>query len=196
MKFNTIVKLFTALAAAVGAIPAPVTASVGQTIRVSAVDENGQPTEWEAVDMTSGDESELPLIQEYTIEEEDVNTIEFTDLQNLTEFELFVSWNWQTVTGTSNVRFSLHGDSKYALNLYNALIRGIDGGIWIQGRPVSKSKPEWIRFLGSFVCYNNSNSGVSTVQVKPTEGIVTMRLYTVTNTVYFPVGTVVTLRGK
>lgn len=30
------------------------TAAVGQTIRVSAVDENGQPTEWEAVDMASG----------------------------------------------------------------------------------------------------------------------------------------------
>ena len=27
------------------------TAAVGQTIKVSAVDENGQPTEWEAVDM-------------------------------------------------------------------------------------------------------------------------------------------------
>lgn len=32
-------------------IPNPPTASVGQTIKVSAVDKNGQPTEWEAVDM-------------------------------------------------------------------------------------------------------------------------------------------------
>lgn len=38
-------------AVSIGAIPAPATAAVGQTIRVSAVDENGQPTEWEAVDM-------------------------------------------------------------------------------------------------------------------------------------------------
>lgn len=30
------------------------TAAVGQTIKVSAVDENGQPAEWEAVDMASG----------------------------------------------------------------------------------------------------------------------------------------------
>lgn len=29
------------------------TASVGQTIKITAVDENGQPTEWEAVDMGS-----------------------------------------------------------------------------------------------------------------------------------------------
>ena len=31
------------------------TAAVGQTIKVSAVDENGQPTEWEAVDMATGE---------------------------------------------------------------------------------------------------------------------------------------------
>ena len=39
---------------AVECIPAPATAQVGQTIRVSAVDENGKPTEWEAADMASG----------------------------------------------------------------------------------------------------------------------------------------------
>lgn len=42
-------------AVSIGAIPAPATATVGQTIRVSAVDENGQPTEWEAVDMATGE---------------------------------------------------------------------------------------------------------------------------------------------
>ena len=41
-------------AVSIGAIPAPATAAVGQTIRVSAVDENGQPTEWEAVDFAIG----------------------------------------------------------------------------------------------------------------------------------------------
>ena len=35
----------------IGAIPAPTTAEVGQTIVVKAVDENGKPTEWEAADM-------------------------------------------------------------------------------------------------------------------------------------------------
>lgn len=34
-------------------LPIVNTAAVGQTIRVSAVDENGKPTEWEAVDMVS-----------------------------------------------------------------------------------------------------------------------------------------------
>lgn len=35
-------------------IPAPVTAEVGQVVAVKAVDENGKPTEWEAVDMSAG----------------------------------------------------------------------------------------------------------------------------------------------
>lgn len=35
-------------------IPSPDVAEVGQVIAVKAVDENGKPTEWEAVDMTSG----------------------------------------------------------------------------------------------------------------------------------------------
>lgn len=38
----------------IGAIPAPITAEVGQAIVVKAVDENGKPTEWEAADMASG----------------------------------------------------------------------------------------------------------------------------------------------
>ena len=38
------------------AIHIPSTATVGQTIRVSAVDESGRPTEWEAVDLPSGED--------------------------------------------------------------------------------------------------------------------------------------------
>ena len=47
------------------------TATVGQTIRVSAVDENGQPTEWEAVDMASvGGEEAWDYEKTILIEEE------------------------------------------------------------------------------------------------------------------------------
>ena len=41
------------LKSALDVIPTPSTASVGQTIVVKSVDENGKPTEWEAVDMAS-----------------------------------------------------------------------------------------------------------------------------------------------
>ena len=37
-----------------GKITAPASASIGQTIRVKTVDETGRPTEWEAVDASSG----------------------------------------------------------------------------------------------------------------------------------------------
>ena len=46
------------------AIPTPTTATVGQTIRVKAIDDSGKPTEWEAVDLQEkicGDAEEVIL---------------------------------------------------------------------------------------------------------------------------------------
>lgn len=40
-----------------GGIPVPTTAEVGQTIKVTAVDDSGQPTAWEATDFPSGGDS-------------------------------------------------------------------------------------------------------------------------------------------
>ena len=45
------------------------TATVGQTVKITAVGEDGQPTEWEAVDMAEGGEREWALIEEITLEE-------------------------------------------------------------------------------------------------------------------------------
>ena len=47
-------------------IPNPSTASVGQTIVVKSVNENGQPTEWEAVDIPTVDDilAALPAWEE------------------------------------------------------------------------------------------------------------------------------------
>jgi hypothetical protein len=44
------------------AIPAPATAQVGQTIVVKSVDENGKPTEWEAVNMIVNNSSSIPTV--------------------------------------------------------------------------------------------------------------------------------------
>lgn len=48
------------------AIKSPLTAAVGQTIVVKAVDENGKPIEWECVDMAAGGGSDagLPTVTE------------------------------------------------------------------------------------------------------------------------------------
>lgn len=51
----------------VDVIQAPTTASVGQTLVVKTVDENGKPTEWETVDVVSNnDTTKLTLIDEAT----------------------------------------------------------------------------------------------------------------------------------
>ncbi len=51
-------------------IPVPATAEVGQTIRVSEVDENGKPTAWEAVDFPSGGGETWETIADITTTEE------------------------------------------------------------------------------------------------------------------------------
>lgn len=47
-------------------IPAPPVAEVGQVVAVKAVDENGKPTEWEAVDMAAGGSNGKPIIVSVT----------------------------------------------------------------------------------------------------------------------------------
>lgn len=54
----------------IGAIEAPETADVGQTIVVKEVDENGNPTVWGAADFTSGGIDGYTLIKSITLEED------------------------------------------------------------------------------------------------------------------------------
>ena len=63
------------------AIPHVQSASVGQTVVVKAVDENGKPTEWEAVDMATYDPNTmyLPITQRYTGGSEYVCEASFED---------------------------------------------------------------------------------------------------------------------
>ena len=60
-----------------GGITVTNTAAVGQTIKVSAVDETGQPTEWEAVDMISGGADAGNLLYDVVLNAD--STIEITD---------------------------------------------------------------------------------------------------------------------
>ena len=48
----------------------PDTATIGQTIVVKSVDENGKPTEWEAADMASGGSPEIRHIKTLTLEDD------------------------------------------------------------------------------------------------------------------------------
>lgn len=51
-------------------LPIVNTAAIGQTIKITAVDENGQPTEWEAVDMASGGGDNWKLLVDFESTEE------------------------------------------------------------------------------------------------------------------------------
>ena len=60
-----------------GGITVTNTAAVGQTVKITAVDENGQPTEWEAVDMVSGGADAGNLLYDVVLDAD--STIEITD---------------------------------------------------------------------------------------------------------------------
>jgi hypothetical protein len=53
-----------------GGIPVPKTAEVGQTIKVSAVDDTGKPTAWEAVDFPSGKVEPFRLLRTVVVPED------------------------------------------------------------------------------------------------------------------------------
>ena len=95
-----------------------VTAAVGQTIRVKAVDENGKPTEWEAVDYQKkicGDELAY-IIPETTIEG---SSIETTVDELLVEGETYVV-NWEGVDYTCEC-FAVSGDGVTITFIGNSL---------------------------------------------------------------------------
>lgn len=64
-------------------------ATVGQTVKISAVDDNGVPTAWVPVDMASGgEEKPLTLIADVVISDGEAVSFEYTDLGGLTELYL------------------------------------------------------------------------------------------------------------
>lgn len=74
-------------------------ASVGQTIKVKAIDESGKPTAWEAVGMPTGGKSEeMRVIKTITITAADVNGIYFNSDDNGLPFAL-----------TKHIRIRMYG---------------------------------------------------------------------------------------
>lgn len=83
----------------IGAIPTPNSATVGQTIVVTAVDDAGKPTEWEAADLPSGDT--VVTIASGTTEE-DTTFFEFTDLPDCKSYVFSASIpKYATASGVS-----------------------------------------------------------------------------------------------
>ena len=182
----------------IGAIPAPATASVGQVLAVKAVDENGKPTEWEPVEIPSGggDVEDLPVLQSFTIEDDETNTIEFTNLQNLTEFEVEISWTWSSTTGVSGIAlwlkagFGVWHDQTPILN--NGFNRNVTGKIVFKGKRLSNTVNN-IAIIGG-VTGSYSSSCVTRISESETVDYIGLKL--TASDVFFVNGTTVILRGR
>lgn len=73
-------------------IPVPATAEVGQVIAVKTVDENGKPTEWEAVNMDSG-EITIYYTNGYTLYHDNDCSVGVTkaEMRNINPFKAVVT---------------------------------------------------------------------------------------------------------
>ena len=105
-------------------------ASVGQTIKVKAIDERGKPTEWEAADLESGEPSfpKFEKLLTYTITDDDIaanvgayiwNT---TQIPNLNDFNVF-TLTIRNPDNTTNITFTRW----VRLKINNVLIGNICG---------------------------------------------------------------------
>ena len=102
----------------VGAVPAPMIATVGQTVMVKAVDENGVPTEWEVADLPTGGEREWELYDTITVSE-DIGTFTIGNLTDATSLyakgykELYIvySLNPHATTPMTDLRIQVNSVS-------------------------------------------------------------------------------------
>ena len=89
-----------------------------------------------------GEETELPIIQEYTIEGDETASIVFTGLPNISEFLLKIAWSWQSNSYSGVVRVSFH-ETLSGYNHRVGRITGVSTGsteeIIIKGRPIAKN---------------------------------------------------------
>jgi hypothetical protein len=93
-------------------------ATVGQTVKIAAVDDNGVPTAWVPVDMASGGgaKGEPTLIAQIDFEQNSVHVITQSELANLTEL-IFISLGVKS-TATIQSYYALYiNDQRICANL-------------------------------------------------------------------------------
>lgn len=84
------------------------TATVGQIAKITAVDDSGKPTAWEAVDMASGGVGEWELVSNTTIAEP-VSEITASIPQGKTELLMFARGKYGTSPSNKRVGFKVNG---------------------------------------------------------------------------------------
>ena len=167
-----------------GGIAVTNTATVGQTIKVSAVDENGKPTEWEAVDMPSGSTSvPKPLTFDYMPEGYPTKAVQTTTLMEEQQVAFTLSGGLYTAQLTN--AFEIVEGQTYTVNwdgteyecvgsVLNSLT--MIGNLSIMGVGDDTGEPfvygyDARRAVGAFITLDTSAS--HTIRVKTTEETVT-----------------------
>jgi hypothetical protein len=103
-------------------IDAPSTATVGQTIRVSEVDESGKPISWECVDMASGGSEELELLYDITTEEE-LKNITHTFIGERIKKLIYAIYVTEAESAASSTTVRLTTDEKGLAHFRNVSLR-------------------------------------------------------------------------
>ena len=119
-------------------------ASVGQTIVVKAVDDNGKPTEWETADLPQGGGGEWYDLMEYQTITEDISVLEFDNLK-AKKFLIYGMWcvndaNNSLTTGSKRAAVYINNIPSYVLlqalyvrqsvNFVSQLYGEVDSGIF------------------------------------------------------------------
>ena len=143
-----------------------------------------------------GTVEDLPVLQSFTIEDDQTNIIEFTNLQNLTEFEVEISWTWSSTTGVSGIAlwlkagFVVWRDQTPILN--NGMNRNMTSKIVFKGKRLSNTVNN-IAIIGG-VTGSYSSSCVTRISESETVDYIGLKL--TTSDVFFVNGTTVILRGR
>lgn len=116
-------------------------ATVGQIAKITAVDDTGKPTAWEAMYVESGLEKEWRLLDsiDFSVEKNQIQTFEWTDLGGVSDILIFVNGaqNAETVDSGYNLIINdksianLFASNKKQGSVYNWWAKAsFDGNVW------------------------------------------------------------------
>lgn len=183
----------------VGAVPAPMIATVGQTIVVKAVDENGVPTEWEAADLGSGGVSvgtEWSVVLDTTLTEE--TSVIRQDVSGYSEYVIFL----RTVPGSGSNKSTVTVDVWTGTSGASAERYSVNDAVWNDGKTKITTQAHFIKPSGATAIYGEiTRKGIASNHggygfVGQTNLITKFEIFTNQNDNAFGVGTQIQIYGR
>lgn len=174
-------------------VPTPTADDAGKVPAVNAAGDG-----YELVEMAIGNgttENELPVIQSYTIDADDVSSIQFTNLNALSDFLVEIEWRWQSVSYSGGVQISF-SETMSGYNHYvgsTTINTAMNSKLLIRGKPICENGSNIV--VASF---NATKSNVSSGSLQASELTSTdvISIWWKDSGKYFPNGATVKLRGK